>query len=949
MSYRLGFIKRGGKKLRQKKRTSRPRERERERERKKMGVEMDMFRSEEMELVQLIIPAEAAHDTVQTLGSVGLVAFRDLNREKSAFQKTYANQVKRCDEMLRKLRFFAEHASKAGITVRKEIGGDREEEEEDGGGGRGRNRNIISIDELEHTLDVLSEEVTQLSANTEKLRRSHGELVELQLVLEKAGGFFEEARSDAYRHQDEEDSLQMMRRQNQRQDEESLLSSSFRSEVDDEGLGGNGSQMTRRTGSFIDQNHPDHDIERNEASMGGIAASARLGFITGTIKTEKVHAFERVLFRATRGNVFLKLANIEGHVEEPTTGEKTFKTVYVVFFAGERARNKIVKICEGFNANRYPFPEDFTRQRQMHAECTGRLTELRSTLEASIRHRDRTLSKVANDLWFWFTLVRREKATYHAMNMFSIDVTRKCLVAEGWCPTSAKSRVAEAVVVANRNSSASVGTIFASISHKGQTPPTYYRTTKWTNVFQEIVEAYGVARYREVNPTVMTIVTFPFLFAVMFGDFGHGIIMLAFAIYMVVKERKLSEKPMGEIFGMVFHGRYCILLMAAFSVYTGVLYNECFSVPMKMFGESKYICDPIDPTKDTTCDSQYTTGKVSRDGSAYPFGVDPVWHGTRSELPFLNSLKMKMSILLGVTQMMVGIFMSFLNQLKDGDWLSVYCEFIPQVVFLGGLFGYLSFLIVLKWITPGCTADLYHVMIYMFLAPGNVDCMGEGPGGSAGCPENKMFPGQGGLQLLILFACFVSVPIMLFPKPIILKRRHEQKRRGGMYVRLDEGDGDGMQRVNSSEELRSLGENSSYNNNSDDDHGHGDEEFDFGDVLVHQMIHTIEFVLGAISNTASYLRLWALSLAHAQLSAVFWDRCLMAAVESGSIVAIVIGFGVWLGATLGVLLGMESLSAFLHALRLHWVEYQNKFYNGDGIKFTPLEFASLTGMPEESS
>ena len=158
--------------------------------------------------------------------------------------------------------------------------------------------------------------------------------MELQLVLEKAGGFFEEARSDAYRHQDEEDSLQMMRRQNQRQDEESLLSSSFRSEVDDEGLGGNGSQMTRRTGSFIDQNHPDHDIERNEASMGGIAASRRLGFITGTIKTEKVHAFERVLFRATRGNVFLKLANIERHVEEPTTGEKTFKTVYVVFFAG---------------------------------------------------------------------------------------------------------------------------------------------------------------------------------------------------------------------------------------------------------------------------------------------------------------------------------------------------------------------------------------------------------------------------------------------------------------------------------------------------------------------------------------------------------------------------------------------------------------------------------------
>ena len=54
---------------------------------------IELWRSEEMELVRLLIPTESAQDTVVALGVVGLLEFNDLNPDKSAFQRTYAGQV----------------------------------------------------------------------------------------------------------------------------------------------------------------------------------------------------------------------------------------------------------------------------------------------------------------------------------------------------------------------------------------------------------------------------------------------------------------------------------------------------------------------------------------------------------------------------------------------------------------------------------------------------------------------------------------------------------------------------------------------------------------------------------------------------------------------------------------------------------------------------------------
>jgi len=158
--------------------------------------------------------------------------------------------------------------------------------------------------------------------------------------------------------------------------------------------------------------------------------------------------------------------------------------------------------------------------------------------------------------------------------------------------------------------------------------------------------------------------------------------------------------------------------------------------------------------------------------------------------------------------------------------------------------------------------------------------------------------------MILLAVAGISVPILLLAKPLILSSRQSQEKAESIK---DENDGE--------------------------DHG----EDGFGEIIIHQAIETIEFVLGMVSNTASYLRLWALSLAHSELATVFWEKAMLSTLKVNWIAAF-FGFGIFAGVTCGVLLMMDVLECFLHALRLHWVEFQNKFYAADGVRFAPYSF-----------
>ena len=634
-----------------------------------------------------------------------------------------------------------------------------------------------------------------------------------------------------------------------------------------------------------------------------------------------------------------------------SNNDEVHKNVFVIFSHGKEIIAKIRKISESLGADLYSVDEDSEQRRDQVHEVNQRLGDLSSVLGNTKRTLDAELTQIARSLAAWMVIVKKEKAVYQTLNRCSYDQARKTLIAEAWCPTNSLGLIKSTLQIVNDRAGLSVPTIVNQIK-TSKTPPTYNKKNKFTEAFQTIIDAYGTAKYTEVNPGLPTIVTFPFLFAVMFGDFGHGAIMALAATAMIYFEKPMSKTKLNELVEMAFYGRYIMLMMGIFSIYTGLIYNDCFSKALTLFpSQWEWPQDfELGETVEASVNGSYR----------YPFGLDWSWHGTENELLFTNSFKMKLSILIGWAHMTFSLCLSYINAKHFRSPIDIWGNFVPGMVFFQSIFGYLVFCILYKWgidwhaikkDPPG----LLNLLIYMFLQPGTVD------------PKDELYKGQAVIQVILLLIAVICVPILLFLKPFYLRWEHNRARALGYrglgetsrFSALDEDDAGGHAINGGRDSMGSDHEATAMITQDIGDEAH--EEFEFSEVMIHQTIHTIgtssrplyfhgntndcpEFCLNCVSHTASYLRLWALSLAHQQLSVVLWSMTLGNAFDfSGAlgVIMTVVFFYVWFFLTLAILCVMEGTSAMLHSLRLHWVEAMSKHFMGDGVAFQPFSFKLL--------
>mmetsp|Transcript_16908 Transcript_16908/g.32010 ORF Transcript_16908/g.32010 Transcript_16908/m.32010 type:complete len:870 (+) Transcript_16908:49-2658(+) len=857
------------------------------------------FRSEPMEYISLIVNEDAAHDCLADLGRLGVIQFTDLNPDLTPFQRRYVSYVKRCDELERKLRFFASECDRFNLEIAS--AGDQESF-------------ILSsvnnekqlLESLEAELEGYESQLKELNRYSEKLTVEYNEKVELQEVLEKARRFF--------------------------------ITDAPRLEVSE-------IEASRLT--------PDGHVGLLDRDM-------RFSSMSGVVSSEERTRFERMIFRATRGNCFVRFAPIKQPITDPHTGELVEKSVFIVFYKSVSIENKLKKICDAFQAHRYSTPDmdDTPAIDRMLTENAQELVDSRTVLLKNQDTRYKLCRILSQNVekWTWITV--REKAIYHSLNMFKSDVAG-ILRGEGWVIAEHLDEAKMCVARAHANMDLGQSSLIDQVPKPWPTPPTHFTTNKFTYGYQEFVNTYGVPRYREANPALFTAATFPFLFGVMYGDIGHGAFLFCAGLYLLWNEKANDRAKLGEMAAGMHAGRYMITMMGFFAIYAGFIYNDMFSLGLNLFrsrwefeGQSYYEVQNGAEAK--------PTANYGSDESVYPFGLDPMWHVASNELLFFNSFKMKLSVILGIIQMFGGTCLKGINAIFFGEKYDFFFEFIPMVCFALSLFVYMVFLIFMKWsinwnsrmLSATCLSpdaegwgstdyegswtvcDGYKNGGNAMCTPWGYTCYGDETtadlcpldyGGSGdGCqPPNlittlisialspgivdePLYDGQATVQNFLLLVAGLSVPVLLLAKPYFLAKDAQ----------------------------------ASHGHHSDEEDGGHDEEHGFGEILIHQAIETIEFVLGMVSNTASYLRLWALSLAHSELATVFWEKAMLSTLNMNFFAAF-IGFGVFAGTTFGVLLMMDVLECFLHALRLHWVEFQNKFFKADGIRFAPFSFKNV--------
>ena len=412
--------------------------------------------------------------------------------------------------------------------------------------------------------------------------------------------------------------------------------------------------------------------------------------VGGTVKQTEVQVLKKLIFRGTRGKALVQTYDLNLDISD-VLNNKSFdfdamEGYIIIFDDSTNLGQSIMRICNSFQSDVYE--THLTTITQDLAEARNQKVMVRDLIGRSRAQFVNYLNvynplKDADDVsivMVYKLCLAKDQIIYSTLNMFK--PCSHLLVGLIWVPAKYRETFFEKREELSRVHGMSLHAVEREIDSE-LTIPTYFRDCEFTTVGQMVVDQYEIPAYKEVNPGLFTNITFPFLFGVMFGDVFSGSLLLLAGIWACTA----AQTPGSTALAMA-PGRHFLLLMGIFSVFAGVIYNDFTSVSMFLFGDT---CWELPGASEKNASL--------KPDCVYPIGIDPVWYMAQNEILFINSVKMKLALILGVLQMSLGICLKGCNDFYNRRAIDFLFEFIPQLVMFLCLFGFMDLMVIKKWLT----------------------------------------------------------------------------------------------------------------------------------------------------------------------------------------------------------------------------------------------------------
>jgi V-type H+-transporting ATPase subunit a len=579
------------------------------------------------------------------LGEIGFSQFIDLNKDEAPHTLPFTNQVKQCEEAERKLAYLQDQCKRhyVPITPPENIDGFLQ------------HLNKIKDTKRKAIHLLLDEIMREIKSHEKFIQEQNARLKESEATLESVKNFHQVLRV-AHR---------MIPQFNQQ----------MMSDIE-----GRGNQKQSSVYEPLIQNDL-INIER----------------VAGVIDSEEIFRFRKLIFRVTKGKSYIYT---EQYVD-PENPEGKARSVYIItYYDGIHIREKIRRICDSFSGQRFDIPEHKLLQARIQ-EMSENIRNQRSVYDSTKQQLRQQLidfdsvsqdgiQKSSSTIFIYKMFLAQEKALYQSLN--TMKAYSGGLIGYFWAPAEQETEIM------NKLASHSASKVSPIKDNFHIEPPTYNKMTEFSFVFQQIVDTYGIPTYQEANPTPVSIVTFPFMFGLMFGDMGHGSILAFFGLFLTLGANHLQKSSLK----MLLPYRYFFLLLGMCSTYCGFMYNEFFAMPTELFSS----CYDLNAKKQWSLAKDVTakTGNWYYDRKdfkcTYPMGVDPVWGLSNQKLTFANNIKMKLSVIMGIVHMTIGVMMKGTNALFRHDLVTFLFEVVTGLIMLLGMFGWMDLLIYGKWFFP---------------------------------------------------------------------------------------------------------------------------------------------------------------------------------------------------------------------------------------------------------